>query len=80
MIYQQQTVEADVPAMKEEAPPAGSSSCFCSYAADVAAIAVVLAASAAVTAAALSGSFCLCAYAAAKMGSTMAADAAAKTS
>ncbi len=65
MIYQQQTVvAADAPAMKETAAAPGSSlSCFCAAAAADAAETADGAASA-VTAAASSGSYCLCASAA----------------
>lgn len=64
MIYQQQTVvAADAPAMKETAAAPGSSlSCFCAAAADAAETADGVAS--AVTAAASSGSYCLCASAA----------------
>lgn len=79
MIYQQHSVEADVPAMKGMALPAGSSSCFCLYAEAVATADLVD--SAAVTAAALSGSCCsLAAVAATKEDSVAAAAVAAKIS
>lgn len=59
MIYQQHSAEADVPVMKDAVvPPVGSSSCFCSYAVAVAAVAAAVdLADSAVTAAASSGSF-----------------------
>lgn len=63
MIYQQHSAEADVPVTKEAAPPAGSSSCFCSYA-EAVATAVDSADLAAATAAASSGSCCFSAAAA----------------
>lgn len=75
MIYQQHSVEADVPVMKEAAPPAGSSSCFCLYAEAVAT--TDLADLAAVTAAASSGSCCFSAAAVTAVDSAEAVAAAA---
>ena len=80
MIYQQHSAEADVPAMMGMALPAGSSSCFCSYAEAVAVTEEDLAVSA-VTAAASSGFCCfLAAAVAAKEVSAEAAAVAAKIS
>ena len=73
MIYQQHSVEADVPAMRGMALPAGSLSCFCLYAEAVAA--TDLADSVAATAAASSGSCCFSAAVAA-MATDLAAAAA----
>lgn len=78
MIYQQHSVEADVPAMRGMALPVGLSSCFCLYAEAVAMADSI--ASAVATAAALSGFCCSSAAVAAMTEDSAAAAVAAKTS